>query len=99
MMVFQANYFYCQNAGIFCALDVVKETEILVDIEVMKAKDQLSAQLCKVCRVGMAELNSLLSQALDQALDQKQNKLERYSSPKALLLLTILKETPFKDSG
>ena len=95
MTVFQANYFYCQNAGIFCALDVVKETEILVDNEVMKAKDQLSAQLCKVCRLGMAELNNQLS----QALDQRPNKLERYSSPKALLLLTILKETPFKDSG
>ena len=95
MTVFQANYFYCQNAGIFCALDVVKETEILVDIEIMKAKDQLAAQLGKVCRVGMAKLNSLLS----QALDQKPNKLERYSSPKALLLLTILRDTPFKDSG
>ena len=38
-------YFYFQNPGIMCALDVVKATEILLGIELLQAKDGLATKL------------------------------------------------------
>ena len=78
-----------------CALDVVKATEILLGIELLQAKDGLATKLNQVCQDGFGQLNRLLS----DMLENQHNKLERFSSPKSLELLRILKESSLQESG
>ena len=78
-----------------CGLDVVKVTETLVEDKLLQAKDGLATKLGHVCQDGFGQLNRLLS----DMLENQHNKLERFSSPKSLELLRILKESPLQESG